>query len=97
MVQLGDHDENAFLDCYLGPLLDEGVPYSGLGIAELHEIQKTGIPTWDGILYPFPDAVKDTPFLQHGSGEHASEPRSIIGPILCEHILMRERTWKFDT
>lgn len=46
----------------IGPLLDDGAPYSGLGMEELKLIQKYVWPKWNGQLDPLPKTVKDRPY-----------------------------------
>ena len=65
-----------------GPLVDDAAPYSGLGIVELQALHPQLIPEWDGTLEDIPDSVKDRPFWQYGSGEHASPRRRILGSVI---------------
>lgn len=65
-----------------GPLVDDGAPYSGLGLVELRTFARNLLPQWKGELDPLPNSVVDTPFWQYGSGSHASPKRAILGSIL---------------
>ena len=66
----------------LGPLLDDGAPYSGMGLEEILLLKHTIMPTFNGNLDPLPAAVVCRPFWQYGSGKHASSRRKILGSIL---------------
>jgi len=66
----------------IGPLLDDGAPYSGMGIQEFKMIQPMILPEWNGKFDALPDSIKERPFWQYGSGSHSSPFRKIIGSIL---------------
>lgn len=78
-AQLSGHDECS-MQC-IGPLLDDGAPYSGMGIEEFKLIQPHVLPNWNGMFEPLPDVIKDRPYWQYGSGSHCSSSRKIIGSI----------------
>ncbi len=42
----------------IGPLLDEGAPYYGMGMHEFRLIQKHVDPSWNDELDPLPDPIK---------------------------------------
>ena len=63
----------------LGPLIDDGAPYSGMGLEEFLELKDTIMPSFDGMLDPLPATVAYRPFWQYGSGNHASSRRKILG------------------
>ncbi|CAN8063104.1 unnamed protein product [Agarophyton chilense] len=80
MVTLGN--ESHPYHNFIGPLLDDGAPYSGIGMKELHVIKHMVCPDWNGNLDPIPDTIADRPNWQYGSGNHKSEPRRILGSIV---------------
>lgn len=61
-----------------GPLVDDGAPYSGLGIVELRALAGELLPRWNGSLDQIPESVRSTPYWQYGSGQHASAKRKIL-------------------
>lgn len=82
MVHLVPENVHVPFDNPVGPLLDDGAPYSGIGIEEFNMIQPVVIPGWKGVFDALPDSVKDRPRWQYGNGEHSSKWRNIIGSIL---------------
>ena len=58
----------------LGPMVDDGAPYSALGSTEL---RLRGI--CDTSLDPIPPAIKNFKFWQFGSGAHSSPAKPILG------------------
>lgn len=64
-----------------GPMVDDGAPYSGIGIQELANLFESINCEWNGKLNPIPKTVRATPFWQYGSGSHSSKPRPILGPV----------------
>lgn len=57
-----------------GPLVDDGAPYSGLGVVELRSLAPCLLPDWDGTLQPdrlqraIPSTVCLKLFALHRSG-----------------------------
>lgn len=68
----------------VGPLVDDGAPYSGLGIVELRTLATSLLPDWDGKLDPVPVQIQSRPYWQYGKGSHASSKRKILGSILLK-------------
>ena len=66
----------------LGPLVDDGAPYSGMGLQEFRELQKVIMPTFNGVFDPLPPSVADRPFWKYGNGEQSSGRRKIIGSVM---------------
>lgn len=66
---------------FIGPLCDDGAPYSGLGHSELDMLLSVLLPEWDGVLDPIPDSLASRPFWQYGVGTHSSQAMPIIGSI----------------
>ena len=82
MVQLKNStSEKLFESNTIGPLLDDGAPYSGIGLEEFLVMQPLLLPKWNGKLDPVPDHLSSYKFWQYGSGEHASASRKIIGSV----------------
>ena len=79
MASLPSADNNLF--CSIGPLLDDGAPYSGMGMREFRAIQPMVLPNWSGKLHKLPDTIADRPFWKYGSGAHSSEVRRILGSV----------------
>lgn len=75
---LAAHSVNCEATKVLGPVVDDGAPYSGMGLDEFRQLQSTIMPTWDDVLDPLPAVVADRPFWQYGKGKHASKPRKIL-------------------
>lgn len=66
----------------IGPMLDDGAPYSAIGFDELQSLSKYILPNWNGTLDPIPDSISDRPYWQYGVGAHAIPVRAIIGSII---------------
>lgn len=73
-------------DCPPGPLVDDAAPYSGMGLVEFRALQKVLLPNWNGSFGSLPLSIKERPFWQYGSGNHASPPRRIIGTVRLQCI-----------
>eukprot|EP00171_Calliarthron_tuberculosum_P002818 IDg2818t1 len=69
---------------FIGPLLDDGAPYSGIGLAEFTMLQEMILSNWSGEFDPLLDDIKDRPLWQYGTGSHASETRKFLGSILLK-------------
>lgn len=67
---------------FVGPLLDDGAPYSGLGVEEFKVLQELIMPNWDGSYDKLPKEIQDRPYWQYGTGNHSSDKRKIIGSIM---------------
>ena len=80
MVKLSTAEN--YLSNLIGPLLDDGAPYSGMGFDDFKTIQPYVLPSWSGKLDPIPPKIASRPFWQYGTGAHSSETRSIIGSVL---------------
>jgi len=73
----------------IGPLLDDGAPYSGIGLEEFKLLQSIVYPSWNGKFDGLPDTVKHRPFWQYGVGSHSSKSRRIIGSVMLTAITGR--------
>lgn len=73
---------SAIFDNPVGPLLDDGAPYSGMGLAEFKLIQPFVVPDWNGSLDPLPEIIQDRPWWQYGQGRHASAAKRILGAVM---------------
>ena len=65
----------------IGPLVDDGAPYSGLGVEAFHRIQPLVFPDWNGRFDALPHSVASRPYWQYGTREHSSETRAIISSV----------------
>ena len=81
MVNMHRPDEK-LLNNFIGPLLDDGAPYSGMGFDDFKILQSLILPDCNGKLEPLPDSIADRPYWQYGAGKHASAPRKILGSVL---------------
>lgn len=72
----------SFDERFVGPLLDDGAPYSGIRSAEFTVLQPVLLPSWNGQLQSLPEELQSRPFWQYGSGGHFSESRRILGSVL---------------
>lgn len=63
----------------IGPLLDDGAPYRGMGLREFTVWQRNLLPHWKGTMDAAPDVLQDYSYWQYGDGDHSSDP----GKILC--------------
>ena len=70
------------LDHFIGPLLDDGTPCSGISLNELKVLSPYLTTSWDGKLEPLPEAIPDHTHWQHGSGNHRIESRYMVGSII---------------
>ena len=68
-------------DNFKGALLDDGSPYSGMGIIEFLVLQPLLLPNWNEKLQPVAEELRSRPFWQYGTGSHSTETRKIIGSI----------------
>lgn len=75
-------ESDGYIEDRLGPLVDDGAPYSGMGLQEFYELQRVIMPSFHGVFDPLPDCVADRPFWQYGTGEHSSGRRRIIGSVM---------------
>ena len=64
-------------DCKLGPMLDDGAPYSAIGQVELNLLTHNS-----SILDPLPKSISDFLYWQFGSGGHSSPAKPILGSTL---------------
>ena len=81
MVRL--NDKSSFSSChFIGPLLDDGAPYSGLGLVELKILSPYLHTNWSGKLDPLPRAIADRTHWKYGSGSHSSDSRRMLGSII---------------
>ena len=67
---------------FIGPLVDDGAPYSGMGMHEFTLLKPVLLAEWNGQLDPIPASIADRPYWQYGVGSHASAPRRILGSVL---------------
>lgn len=68
----------------IGPMLDDGAPYSAIGIEELRSLHLSILPTWDGSLESIPEIIADRAFWQYGVGAHESAARRILGSVILD-------------
>lgn len=71
-------------DTILGPLVDDGAPYSAIGELELTIIIKEHNVTCFNRTENIPNGLHGNTHLQYGTGTHASPPRKIIGSVDIE-------------
>lgn len=57
----------------VGLLLDDGAPYSGIGLGEFLLVQKMVCPKWKGKFDGLPETVRHRPFWQYGVSSHSSK------------------------
>lgn len=70
----------------IGPVLDDGAPYSGIGMDEFKIVKPIMLPEWDGKLEELPDCIKDRPRWQYGMGSHSSKTRRILGSVMFARL-----------
>lgn len=63
----------------IGPMVDNGAPYSAIGCLELCLLGDENIPDWDGTLDALPPAFVNKRKWQYGVEMHTSESRQILG------------------
>ncbi|CAN8074687.1 unnamed protein product [Agarophyton chilense] len=73
--------DDLFLNSF-GPVLDDAAPCSGIGLEEFKMVQLFLLPRWFGTFDALPGVITDRPNWQYASGEHAREPKRIIGSVL---------------
>lgn len=66
----------------IGPLVDDGAPYSAIGLTELHILKDQLLSNFTGKLDTIPTSLNVRTFWQYGCGNHASAKRRILGSIL---------------
>ena len=84
MVQLGPSTDTR--DELVGPLLDDGVPYSGIGHSELLILHPFIAFKYNSSFDPLPDEIESRPYCQHGSGENSSESRKLLGSVMISTL-----------
>ena len=67
---------------FTGPLLDDGAPYSGIGISELKFLFPFLRNKWNGKFNPLPDSISDCTHWQYGTGTHSSDSRRMLGSVM---------------
>ena len=67
---------------FIGPLLDDGAPYSGLDLHELTMLSPFLSTNWNQKLDSLPAAIADRTDWQCGFGAHSSESRRMLGSII---------------
>lgn len=65
----------------LGPLVDDGAPYSAIRYVELLILRNALGLEVDFVLDKLPESLDGRTLWQYGSGKHASETRRIMGSI----------------
>ena len=71
-----------FVDPFLGPLVDDGAPYSAIGNIELRLLQDQFGYEIDAQFDSIPDSLDGHTHWQYGIGQHSSAPRRILGSVL---------------
>ena len=82
MANLTGSAANTGLSSELGPLLDDGAPYSGIGQVELSLLADHIGLSPNSKIDAIPQALGSHTHWQYGSGEHASSARRILGSIV---------------
>ena len=77
---------------FIGPLLEDGTPNSGLLIHELKILSPYLRTTWHGKLDPLPAAIADRIHWQYGSGSHWSYSRRMLVSIVISARIKMELT-----
>lgn len=67
---------------FIWKLVDDGAPYSGLGLRESKFLKLLLLPDWDGYLEPPLESTKDRPYWPYGAENHASSSRRTIVSVL---------------
>ena len=65
----------------IGPLVDDGAPYSAIGMAELKLLLEHSAGDGDIELDDIPEALDGHTHWQYGTGQHASARRPILGSV----------------
>ena len=77
------NNKRSFFPChFIGPLLDDGAAYSGLGQVELKMLLLYLRTKWIGTLDPLPPAIADRTHWKYGTGSHSSDYRRMLGSIM---------------
>jgi len=85
MCHITNHQELFDIeDNFVGPLLDDGAPYSGIGMSELQVLAHIVLPDWNNKLDPLPSTIASRPYWQYGTGEHSSDARKILGSVMLQ-------------
>lgn len=83
MVYLGTKENiPTFQNGFVGPLVEDGEPYSGMGTKDFTLLKSLLVPEWNGKFDLFPESIADRPYWQYGTGKHTSPPRRILGSVL---------------
>lgn len=86
MAKLSGSSASLPITGLLGPLVDDGAPYSAIGQVELNLLtEHAGLQT-DHKLDKIPKALKGHTHWQYGTGKHASPARRILGSTVLTAI-----------
>ena len=77
----GNHQANN-----LGPLLDDGAPYSAIGFVELQLLRQHIGLTTEPNINPIPSSLQGHTHWQYGTGRHSSAARRILGSIVLNAL-----------
>lgn len=62
----------------IGPLVDDGAPFSAICFFELTQWSIVILTSFDGVINPIPEILSGLRQWQNGSGTYASAPRNIL-------------------
>lgn len=64
--------------------MDDGAPYSGMGLEKFKLMQPRVLPKWNGEFESLPQCIRERPYWQYGPGNHSSFFRKIVGSVVLE-------------
>lgn len=70
----------------LGPMVDNGAPYSYIGVSELWKLSSTIPPKFNIEICPIPLELSDFPFWKYGIYNHSSEIRRSLGSVVLPAV-----------
>ena len=81
MVNIADNSKLSF-NRFIGLLLDDVAPYSGLGMHELKILSPHLRTSWNGVLDPLPSAIRNRTHWQYCIGTHSSDSRKMLDSVM---------------
>ena len=87
MVKLDSNATERYFETFSGPLVEDGAPYSGIGLQELNLISPYLRTQWNQKVDPLPDPISDRTHRQYGSGNQSSQSRRMLGSVVISALL----------
>lgn len=81
-IDSSSSNDRTHLPPHLGPLVNDGAPYSSICAVVLSNLSSHILPGWKVALDPLRKVVANRLYWKYGTGYHASGVRYIIGSVI---------------